>query len=107
MALVRDYLPGGMRVEWSVGDVIRKLRLTAQWRLEDAAAAAGVSFQAISEIELGKTKDPRGKTLASIAAAFGLTERQLRNAVPEPIELPIRLAGEGKPRRALTADGQR
>lgn len=73
---------------WEVGDVIRKLRLCADWTLDDLNERCDVSFTAISRIELGITKEPKRGTLTKIAAAFGLTLREFEDLIPTT---PVRL----------------
>lgn len=67
---------------WTVGDVIRKLRVEAGWTLEPLARAIGSNVTVISRIELGKTREPKRATLQKIASAFGLTARDLEDMVP-------------------------
>jgi len=95
-----------MLIEWHEGDVIRRLRRAAGWKLEDLKQASGVDVQVIHRIEMGITKEPKRDTLRKIARAFGLTDRQLLDAIPPPIDLPVQwtagpFAAEGrrKPQR--------
>ena len=76
-------------VQWHEGDVVRKLRAIVGWKLKDLSAASGVDIQVIHRLEVGKTKEAERETLTRLAAAFGLTWRQLLDAVPASIELPI------------------
>jgi transcriptional regulator with XRE-family HTH domain len=71
-------------VEWHEGDVIRKLRDTTKWNLQELSRRSGVNVQVIHKIERGLTRDPKRKTLDKIGLAFGLTASDIRNAVPEP-----------------------
>lgn len=82
-------LTGAMRIEWREGDVIRRLRMEAGWKLKHLTAATGLDQKTIHQIEMGHTKEAKRSTLRKIASAFGLTERQLLDAVPMPMELPI------------------
>lgn len=76
-------------VQWHEGDVVRKLRAVVGWKLKDLSAASGVGIQVIHRLEAGKTKEAERDTLIRLATAFGLTWRQLVDAVPPSIELPI------------------
>jgi transcriptional regulator with XRE-family HTH domain len=86
-------------VRWHEGDVIRKLRQAVGWTLGDLHRVSGVDMGVIHRLEIGRTKEPKRGTLVRIAAAFGLTDRQLLDAVPAQIELPIRLREEGRTAR--------
>jgi transcriptional regulator with XRE-family HTH domain len=86
-------LHSAMEIHWREGDVIRRLRDAAGWTLEDLEVASGVNLQVIHKIEVGKTKEPTRGTLQRIAAGFGLTWRQLVDAVPPPMDLPLRVEG--------------
>lgn len=88
-----------MIIPWRDGDVIRRLRMAAGWKLKDLAAASGVDVQVIHRIEVGLTKEPKRVTLERIARAFGLTDRQLMDAVPPPIDLPVQFVRLARPRR--------
>jgi transcriptional regulator with XRE-family HTH domain len=76
-------------VRWHEGDVVRKLRATLGWKLEHLARVSTVSLQVIHKLEIGKTKEPKRSTLKKLAKAFGLTDRQLLDAVPPAIDLPL------------------
>jgi predicted ATPase/DNA-binding XRE family transcriptional regulator len=56
----------------SLGTVLVGLRVQAGMSQEQLAAAAGVSAQAISDIERGVTLTPRSATIERIAVALGL-----------------------------------
>jgi transcriptional regulator with XRE-family HTH domain len=84
-------------VEWREGDVIRRLRTAAGWKLKHLAAASGVDLQVIHRLEIGKTKEAKRATLMKIAGAFGLTDRQLIDAIPKAIDLPVMLADVPRP----------
>lgn len=81
-----------MRINWRDGDVIRRLRDQAGWTLEQLAEVSTVNPQTIHRLEKGKTKEAKRETLERIAHVFGLTERQLRDALPPPMELPFHVA---------------
>src|SRR4051794_12561325 len=81
-----------MKLVWREGDVIRRLRMAAGWRLRDLAEASGVDIQVIHRLEIGKTKEAKRGTLTKIAGAFGLSDRQLLDAVPAGADLPVELA---------------
>jgi transcriptional regulator with XRE-family HTH domain len=80
-----------MTLQWTEGDVIRKLRSLVGFTLTDLATVSGVNLQVIHRLESGTTKEPKHATLARLAGAFGLTERQLTDAVPPAIDLPTSL----------------
>ena len=67
---------------WGEGDVIRKLRQAVGWDLNELASASGVDPQTIHRIEKGTTKEPKRQTLRKIVKAFGLSIRELEDAVP-------------------------
>lgn len=87
-----------MRIEWREGDVIRKLRDVAGWGLEQLAEISGVDLQTIHRIEKGYTKEPKARTLYRIAQAFGITERQLRDAIPPAMDLSVRFSSAPEPK---------
>lgn len=93
---------------WTVGDVIRKLRVEAGWTLEPLAKAIGSNVTVISRIELGKTREPKRATLQKIAGAFGLTARDLEDMVPagvvrfeEPVLAAVEREAVAATRRAV------
>jgi len=69
-------------LRWHVGDVVRKLRTSVSWTLDDLAFHSGVSVQVIHRIEIGSTLRPRASTLDRIAQAFGLRYWHLLYAIP-------------------------
>jgi transcriptional regulator with XRE-family HTH domain len=77
-------------MEWTEGDVIRNLRERANWTLEELERASGVQKDIIHRIERRRTTDPKTATLERIAAAFGLTALQIRQAVPAAFPLIVR-----------------
>ncbi len=78
-----------MTLQWTEGDVIRKLRSVVGLTLTQLAAVSGVNLQVIHRLEAGTTKEPKRATRARLAAAFGLTERHLLDAVPPAIDIPV------------------
>ena len=76
-------------LRWTEGDVVRKLRAAVGWRLKDLAAASGLPLQVIHKLERGKTKEPKRVTMQKLARAFGLSDRQLFDAIPPERDLPI------------------
>lgn len=68
---------------WTEGDVVRKLRTLAGWKLKQLAELSGVSLTMIHELEVGKTKEAKRATLTRIAGAFGLTLHDLLDLVPK------------------------
>jgi transcriptional regulator with XRE-family HTH domain len=85
-----------MTVNWHEGDVVRKLRAVAGWTLQELAHASGVNIQVIHRLEAGATKEPKRATLTRLAEAFGLTARELADAVPPPVELSINVKRGGR-----------
>lgn len=71
-------------MEWHEGDVIRKLRDTVHWTLQDLSHRSGVNVQVIHRLEKGITRDATRDTLQRIAAPFGLTAEDIRALVPDP-----------------------
>ena len=57
----------------ALGETLRELRTRAGLSQEDLASAAGVSAEAISDLERSVTRSPRAKTARGIADALGLT----------------------------------
>lgn len=87
-----------MKIWWTEGDVVRKLRAVTGWRLEDLATRSGVGVQVIHRIESGATKEPTKKTMTKIAEAFGLTYRDFLDLIP-PVSrdlLPDHFAAGGQ-----------
>lgn len=86
-------------VSWSVGDVIRKLRIAAGWRIKDLSAKTGnMDKTVINKLEMGITKEAKRETLAKLAQAFGLTVREMEDLIPGGV---VRLdVPEPLPRRA-------
>lgn len=73
-----------------IGARLRKLREDQKISQADMAKAAGISVSALSQIELGVTKNPRPDTLLGIARRLGLSmeslvdpEADTRRAPPE------------------------
>src|SRR5262245_58979113 len=83
---------------WHEGDVVRKLRASVNWTLRELASISGVNKQVIHRLESGQTRDPKTATLERIADAFGITSRELRNAVP--LEHPLVIRPKRLPRRS-------
>lgn len=86
---------------WHEGDVVRKLRQAAGWKLRHLHQASGVTIKVLSELELGHTKEAKRGTLTKIAAAFGLSLREFQDLVPSaPVrfELAVKHA-EARPVR--------
>lgn len=96
-------------VRWREGDVIRKLREVAGWKLKEYAAVAGVNVQVIHKIEKGVTKEASRATLEKLVKPFRMTVGQFLDAIPKQtfdVEIPAAEAREkarGQPRKAGTA----
>jgi len=78
-------------MRWHEGDVIRKIRATVGWTLEDLASASGVNVYAIHKIEKGITREAKRATLDRIGAPFGLTWDQILKAIPPSSDLVIKI----------------
>lgn len=78
-----DRMPEVQETPWNIGDVVAKLRDAAGWTLDDLAEHAGMNRNVISKLETGRTGEAKRKTLVKIAAAFGLTVRELEDQVPQ------------------------
>ena len=79
----------GLRVrpeqELSLGTRLRRLRESAGLTQEELALRAGLTPNAVSDLERGRTRRPYPHTLRSLADAFGLSEEErtsLLTAVP-------------------------
>ncbi len=94
-----------MTIDWHEGDVVRKLRAVAGWTLQELASASGVNIQVIHRLEAGTTKEPKRATLARLAEAFGLSARELTDAVPRPTELAVTLKPRGSARHSSRRAG--
>jgi tetratricopeptide (TPR) repeat protein/DNA-binding XRE family transcriptional regulator len=68
------------------GTLLLEHRRTAGLSQEDLAAATGMSVRAISDLERGRTRQPRRRTVAALAAALALTgpDRAAFVAPPPP-----------------------
>jgi transcriptional regulator with XRE-family HTH domain len=73
-------------VGWREADVIHALRIECGWLVSELAARAHVNPSVLYRLEDGRTRNPTLPTLQKISQAFGLTVKELRNAVPaEPM----------------------
>lgn len=95
-------------MHWHEGDVVRKLRESVQWTLDDLSRASGVSVQVINRLEKGRTRDPKTATLGRLAKAFhrNWTANHLRNAVPNPYMLVVRPASRPRAKKRPPARAQ-
>jgi transcriptional regulator with XRE-family HTH domain len=73
-----------MRRESRFGKKTRELRLDRGWSQEQLAEIAGIVTRTVQRVEKHQTRD--GETLRAIAAAFGVTVKDLRTEylVAEP-----------------------
>jgi transcriptional regulator with XRE-family HTH domain len=74
------------------------------WSQSETARRAGITSQAVNQLERGKVRSPNAETAAGFARAFGMTESEMYqaaygNAVTETIG---QLQGEGVPADVLT-----
>ena len=72
------------RIEFTVGDVVRKLRLQRKLTSHQLASSAKIAQSTLSAIEGGD--DYRTSNLKAVAAALGFTVTQLWHMVPEGVE---------------------
>lgn len=70
-----------MELQWSVGDVIRKLREQRGWGQKTLAAKAGISQASIGRMEDSKG-DPKRSSLEAVARAFDMTVGGLYDLIP-------------------------
>ena len=71
--------------ELSLGTQLRRLREAAEITQEELAFRAGLTPNAVSDLERGKTRRPYPHTMRSLADAIGLSEderKSLLTAVP-------------------------
>lgn len=89
MSLSLAYVP---KVGWREAHVIMALRVECGWLAKDLAQRAGLNPSIIYRLEDGRVKHPTTETLEKIARAFGVTVREIRNAVPvEPMQFATAL----------------
>ena len=62
--------------ELSLGTQLRRLRGAAGLTQEELAFRAGVTPNAVSDLERGKTRHPYPHTVRSLAVALGLSEEE-------------------------------
>lgn len=72
---------------------VRRLRKLKGWTQHDLAAAAGLSFSGIQDIETGR-RVPRQETMALIAQALGCTEADLLKSDNVTPQTDTRTVGE-------------
>jgi transcriptional regulator with XRE-family HTH domain len=60
-------------IDMGIGDRVRTARRRLGWDREALAFHAGLSWSAIAQIESGRRRQPRPDTLATLAAALGVT----------------------------------
>ncbi|MFY1697756.1 MULTISPECIES: NB-ARC domain-containing protein [unclassified Solwaraspora] len=60
------------------GQLVSSLRVAAGLTQEELAERTGLSVRAVSDLERNRVARPRRATLTRLAAAFGLTEEELR-----------------------------
>lgn len=69
-----------------LGELIAIARECRGWTLRDLERASGVSNAVISQIELGRVKDPGLSTIVRIADALGLTMERIAATARPPIQ---------------------
>jgi transcriptional regulator with XRE-family HTH domain len=72
----------GTKEREELGEVIRRLRRAAGMRQQDLAEAAGVGISLVTQLEQGRTKDPRLTTLRALANALGVDMNELTGHRP-------------------------
>ena len=65
-----------------LGSFVRQRRHELGYTLEDVAERTGVSHQAISQIELGNTRELRGSTAVRLAKALEIDTEELLGRLP-------------------------
>lgn len=68
-----------------LGELIAIARECKGWTLRDLERASGVSNALISQIELGRVKDPGLSTIVRIADALGLTMERVAATARPPL----------------------
>lgn len=63
---------------------VRQARERAKMTQDDLAAASGLDQTTISDLETGRSQNPRLKTIQALAKALGIRPVQLRFTAPEP-----------------------
>jgi tetratricopeptide (TPR) repeat protein/transcriptional regulator with XRE-family HTH domain len=71
------------------GTLLLEHRRAAGLSQEDLAAATGMSVRAISDLERGRTRQPRRRTVAALAAALALTGQDRAAFVAPPPDDPV------------------
>ncbi|WP_328474166.1 helix-turn-helix domain-containing protein [Actinoplanes sp. NBC_00393] len=74
------------------GDRLRELRRDAGLTMEQLSDASGVSVRAISDMERGHSRAPQPRTLAALATALGLSEREHEELAEPGRELRLQTA---------------
>lgn len=64
-----------------LGVVIERAADTAGLHLDEVASKAGISFPSLNDIRRGKTKNPSGLTLASLARVLRIPVERLTDAL--------------------------
>jgi transcriptional regulator with XRE-family HTH domain len=79
------HTPPVERVEFTLGDVVRKLRDRLEWSGPELAEKAGVNKETIVNLE-NNPLSAKQETITKVAAALGVTEEFLRAQVPTTSE---------------------
>jgi transcriptional regulator with XRE-family HTH domain len=69
-----------IRLQWTVADVVVKLRERRGWDRERLANEAGVSYATITRLEQGR--EMKAWSIRKVASAFGLNEAALYALIP-------------------------
>lgn len=75
-------LPRMETVEWTLGDVVAKLREKRGWQRDDLAREARVSYATITRLETGS--EMKEASIRAVAAALNVTLAELYALVPLP-----------------------
>lgn len=97
----------GVRIEWHIGDVVRKLREAKRWNQLRLAEVAGLNKGTIVSVEEGA--NVKVETMQAVAKGLGLTMAQLYTLLPatgeETAQAPA-VAGESfRPTGTAGAEG--
>lgn len=80
LALGALQLSAMVRIGWTLGDVIVKLRKQRRWGRQKLASHAHVSYMTVTRLETGR--EMKEASIRKVAEAFGLTQSELYALVP-------------------------
>lgn len=78
-------------LDWRIADVIHALMIAFGWQATDLAKRAdNMNPSVLYRLLDGRTKNPSEPTLKKLAKAFGISDLEIRNAVPtQPIRISV------------------